>query len=363
MQLTTDAEWSGGGLGSPDLIVLGNVASIAPEQADELARLVEGGAGAMIFLGEQVADPSSYNQSLYRGGEGPLPAPLDVWSEEEVNGLLVEQGEAGPLDALLQINPTELERIKVRRFYQVQLPDETPPGVRVLARWNNAAASPAVLERVYGRGRLLLWTVTADRAWSDWPTEPSYVMAVLEAVKAIARADDTGQDGLAGDAIRRAVAEERTVTDAVVEAPAFDSPQPLKLEAAESAAGSATEATSPALPQSAVPQNAVPKNIVLAFSDTRRAGLYELSWKESPGGPSVAAYAVNPDRRETALARIEPEALKALWGSLPVEVISGAGGEEGIAVRGVEIWRNLALCLLGLMAFEACFATWAGRQR
>ena len=352
VQLTTDAEWSGGGLGSPDLIVLGNVASIATEQADELARLVAGGAGAMIFLGEQVADPIGYNQSLYRGGEGPLPAPLEIWSDEEVSGLLVEPGEAGPLDALLQLNPAVLERIKVRRFYQVQLPDETPPGVRVLARWNNAAASPAVLERVYGRGRLLLWTVTADRAWSDWPTEPSYVMAVREAAKAIARADDTGQDGLAGDAIRHQAAAERTVGDATVEAPGFDSPQPLKLETAE---GEAANAAAPAVAQA--------KNIVLAFPDTRRAGLYKLSWKESPGGPAAAAYAVNPDRRETALARIEPAALKALWGSLPVEVISGAAGEEGIAIRGVEIWRNLALCLLGLMAFEACFATWAGRQR
>lgn len=373
MQLTTDAEWSGGGLGRPDLIVLGNVASIAPEQADELARLVEGGAGAMIFLGEQVADPTSYNQTLYRGGAGPLPAALDVWSEEEASGLLVEQGEAGPLVTLLQLNPAVLERIKVRRFYQVQSPEVAPQGVRVVARWNNAAASPAVLERSFGRGRLMLWTVTADRAWSDWPTEPSYVMAIREAAKAIARADDTGQDGLAGDAIRHEVAAERTVTDATIEAPSFDAPQPLKLEspatgaAAISTTAAATTTTTDGAASdstaSAVPPNSGSQGIVLAFPETRRAGLYKLSWKESPGGPATALYAVNPDRRETDLARIEPDALKSLWGGLPVEVISGVSGNEAIAVRGVEIWRNLALGLLGLMAFEACFATWAGRQR
>ena len=31
------------------------------------------------------------------------------------------------------------------------------------------------------RGRVLLWTMTADKQWSDWPTEPSYVLAMREA--------------------------------------------------------------------------------------------------------------------------------------------------------------------------------------
>ena len=35
----------------------------------------------------------------------------------------------------------------------------------------------------------------------------------------------------------------------------------------------------------------------------------------------------------------------------------------GVSVRGQEIWRRLALGMRGLVVAEACFATWAGRQR
>ena len=60
--------------------------------------------------------------------------------------------------------------------------------VRVPApRWNNPARSPAVVERVVGDGRVLLWTTTADRAGNDWPIEPSFVLAVREAVRGTAR--------------------------------------------------------------------------------------------------------------------------------------------------------------------------------
>ena len=57
----------------------------------------------------------------------------------------------------------------------------------MLARWNNPSRSPAVIERTVGEGRVLLWTTTADRAGNDWPIEPSFVLAVREAVRGTAR--------------------------------------------------------------------------------------------------------------------------------------------------------------------------------
>ena len=73
---------------------------------------------------------------------------------------------------------------------------EEPSGdekVRVLARWNNPARSSAIIERIKGSGRVLLWTTTADRAGNDWPIEPSFVLAVREAVRGDGPADAAGQ--------------------------------------------------------------------------------------------------------------------------------------------------------------------------
>ena len=63
----------------------------------------------------------------------------------------------------------------------------------MLARWNNPARSPAIAERMLGEGRVLLWTTTADRAGNDWPIEPSFVLAVREAVRGSARPDPVRQ--------------------------------------------------------------------------------------------------------------------------------------------------------------------------
>ena len=75
----------------------------------------------------------------------------------------------------------------IRKWYQLAAAEQTE--LRVLARWNNAGTAPAVLEKKFGAGTVLLWTVSADRQWSDWPTDPSYVLAMRETAAGIARTD------------------------------------------------------------------------------------------------------------------------------------------------------------------------------
>jgi hypothetical protein len=73
---------------------------------------------------------------------------------------------------------------------------------------------------------------------------------------------------------------------------------------------------------------------------------------------------VNPATAESDLVRIEPEGLKSMWGAFQPEIIAAvARGDMPIAVRGKEIWRTLAMSLLGLLVVESCLATWTGRQR
>jgi hypothetical protein len=240
-----------------------------------------------------------------------------------------------------------LEQIRTRKIMAVQLPADQAATVRTLARWNNASSSPAALSKDWGSGRVLLWTVTADKEWSDWPTEPSYVLAVREAAKAIARADSIGRALTAGEKIQRLLPPGQQPTAPVIEVPGAEAPLALQIEHKhETVAG---------LEQ---PLKA------LTFSDTSRAGLYTLSWGNAQTGTQHDVFAVNPDRRESELARIPAAELKKLFGAIEPDVISAVSGSDmPIAVRGQEIWRSLAAVLLGLLAVEACFATWAGRQR
>jgi len=350
VEVMTDSEWASTPPTRPDLLVLANVAHLSADQADILQRLVEEGTGLMVFVGDQV-DPDNYNQLLFKGGSGLLPAALESISDSESMGVLVEAVEGSPLEAVGQLSPAALQRFKVHKTYEVRMPAGEVEGVRVLARWNNTAAAPAVVQKVVGNGQVLLWTTAADRNWSDWPTDSSYVLAVREAARAIARSTAPAHRFTAGDALRVDLPRTHQITAPAIGVPGGKEPKPLVMAGADSSTAAGPTAKSK-------PQRA------LTFSDTRRAGLYTMSWRDSVSGAMSELFAVNPDRRESELARYSLEEFKQLWGALEPEVISvGSGGDTSLVVRGQEIWRTLATTLMGLLIAEACFARWAGRQR
>jgi hypothetical protein len=351
VEIVTDAEWVASARADPDLIILANVANLAAAQTDLLRKLVDAGAGLMIFPGDQI-DPDNYNQQLFQEGRGLLPMALDAPVDEPVTGLLLEENSPSAVDALRQLSASVLERIKVNKHYRVRLPVDDDATVRVLARWNDASSSPALMEKRVGRGRVLFWTTTADKSWSDWPTDPSYVLAMRETAKAIARTSAGIHELTAGEALRRPVSGERRVQSPAIELPGGDQPRSMTVEAHDPPTTPGTAAGEPL------------REMNLAWTETFHAGLYRLNWQESPGGAASDLFAVNPDVRESDLTRITADDLKKRWRNVEPEVITAiVTADASIGIRGQEIWRTLAYWLAGMMGLESCFATWAGRQR
>ncbi len=379
-ELATDAELDDALAMHPDLMVLANVAALSAEQVTRLARLVREGMGLIVFLGDQV-DADLYNELLYAQGRGLLPASLEAIIDAEVNGLALEAENAGPLAGLAQLHPAQLERIRIRRYYEVRLPDRPAAGTRVLARWNNEEGSPACVYRPFGRGRVLLWTLPADRSWSDWPTEPSYVLCMLEAARAMARSVAGSHIFTAGTPLRHMLEPGVTAASPAVELPGAEAPTAMRIESGGRQVpnlppdkGGGGRSQSSAQDGQSLPlggsgqggqENDTAAAMLLAFDDTRRAGIYRLTWQATPGGAAADLYAVQPDGREGDLRPIAEEEVKALFGGTDrIEVITPqAGAPLMLAVQGKEIWRSLAACLLGLLLVESGLATWAGRQR
>lgn len=330
-----------------DVLVLANVAAPTPEQADRLARLVRGGMGLMIFTGSKL-DTGLYNDLLYREGDRVLPYRLKAQVDGEVHGLFVEPVRPSPIEKLLELKPSALERVAARQIMGVNEGSEPQAGpVRVLARWNDVGRSPAVVERVVGDGRVLLWTTTADRAGNDWPVEPSFVLAVREAVRGTARPTSLSNTVSAGERLNRVVRSSQQVSNVRVTPPGTGEPRAL----------------------TAVPVEERVKDdhgpaVAIDIPDTRRAGLYRLAWDEGPLGTQQDLFAANPDRRETRLDRIEPKELKALLLPLKVEYASARGdGIDAFSVTGQEVWHQAAWGLLALLILEPIVATWVGRSR
>ena len=155
----------------------------------------------MIFLGEQV-DPTAYNRVLFREGRGFMPAEIARYREEEAAGLILESFSDSPLAPLTKLKSQALSKIRPKRFAEVSVAADAGDAVRVLARWNDSRQSPAIVEKRIGEGRVLLWTITADKKWSDWPTDGSYVLAVRQAAMAIAAHSTDRDNVIAGQPLR-----------------------------------------------------------------------------------------------------------------------------------------------------------------
>ena len=332
-------------LETPDVLVLANVAAPTPEQATRLLKLVKEGMGLMIYTGSKV-DAGVYNDLLSRGSDKLLPARLKGVVDATIQGVIVELVRPSPIEKLLELKTSALERVAVRQIMAVDEPGDEDGKVRVLARWNDPNRSPAVIERIVGEGRVLLWTTTADRAGNDWPIEPSFVLAVREAVRGTARPTKLANTVTAGDPMRLVVRSNQQLANARVTPPGGGEPRALTpVPLAE-------------------PLDERGPAVTIDVPDTRQAGLYRITWDEGPLGTQQDAYAANPDPRESDLGRIAENDLKALLTPLAVEVASAKNNAADLfSPTGREVWHELAWGLLAVLIFESILATWVGRSR
>jgi hypothetical protein len=333
-----DTDWAGNRLQGADVLAIANVASFSPERIAAIERLVQDGMGVMIFAGEQV-DPVLYNQRLYREGAGMLPARLDKPIDEPVTGLVVEQLEQSPLSALSKIAPAALARIKARRFMAASVPAGKSEHVRVLARWNDPEGHPAVIEKRFGKGRVIFWTISANKQWSDWPIDPTYVLAVRSAAMSIARSEAHQDNLTAGQPIQFTLEEGQGATDAKVTAPGRETAETATIEKPEK------------LPS------------IIRATETAHAGSYMLNWKDGTGHAMQHLFCVNGDKAESDLTPLPDAELGGLLGNLRPLIVHYSTGQSALAHQGREIWRTFAMALLGLLAVETVLAVWVGREQ
>jgi hypothetical protein len=344
VEVVLDNDFVSQRLDPADVLVLANVAAPTPEQAERLGQMVKAGMGLLIFTGAKL-DIGLYNDLLFRADGPVLPMRLRSLLDENIRGLMVEPVHPSPVEKLLELKPSALERVSARQIMTVDEQGDSNL-VRVLARWNNPSRAPAVVERTLGEGRVLLWTTTADRAGTEWPIEPSFVLAVREAVRGAARPSSLANTITAGERMVRVVYSNHQVANARLSAPGGGEPRSLR----STPSNEESPDRGPAFE--------------IAVPDTRRAGVYRISWDEGPLGTQQDVYAANPDSRESALERIGTEEVKSILEPLAVEIITMKGNDANLfAPTGREIWRDFAAVLLVLLIVESVFATWVGRSR
>lgn len=170
-----------------DLILLLNVRAPDAEIASRIQGFVENGGGLFVAVGENV-DPDGWNESM-----GPLlPRRFHLVKTAAERGSDARPARFGQLDLqhpVLRIFAGAAQdgflAAKTWRYFLLQ-PGREGDGTHVLAAWDDGA--PALVEGALGKGRVLLYTSTVDRDWSDWPIQTSFLPTVQQAAGFLARA-------------------------------------------------------------------------------------------------------------------------------------------------------------------------------
>jgi len=311
-----------------DVVFLLDVRSLGAKAA-ELESFVEKGGGLFLSMGEEV-DPDRYDAELAR----LLPAPLHVVKTAAQRGAPGAAERAARFSDIAWDHPIfsiftgqareGLESVRTWRYMLLKPAERVKGGEareRVLLRYDDG--SPALVEGLRGRGRVLLYASTVDREWTDWTIRTSFLPAMQRFAAWLA-------GGL----------EERRDAPTVVYAS-----RPL-------AAGEGQRIAALVGPDGRDRTPPRPARGGRASFVPDRPGLWQVKVEEAGAvrlDPRLA-FAVLPDPRESDTTRLDPSELTAWFGGAVHAKVAGdrpAGGEG----RSVPLWS--LLLALAVAAFLA----------
>jgi len=178
-------------LASPDVIILADVATLAPEQAEGLRDWVDRGGMLVRFAGPRLAGSDIARESL-----DPL-LPVRLREGGRTVGGAMSWGEPKALRPFDEASP----------FYGLPIPGDVLVSSQVLAQPDPELASrtiaaladgtPLVTRARLGQGQVVLFHVTANAEWSSLPISGLFVQ-MLERLAISTRPVDLAAEDLAG---------------------------------------------------------------------------------------------------------------------------------------------------------------------
>lgn len=308
-----------------DAVFLLNVRGLGGK-AGELRDFVERGGGLFVSMGDRV-DPESYADEL----AGLLPVPLHVvkTAAERGPGAEARAARFGEVDlehpAMSIFTGEAREGLVGARFYRYALAKPGARGgqARVVASFDDGA--PALVEARRGQGRVLLFTSSVDRDWTDWPIRTSFLPVVQRFAAWLAGGLEERHELPTPVGVPRPVALEPGEALAGLAGPDGRERRGAELAGLVDDAGEGprVRATAPGL-----------WTPIVAAGGTERAA-------------PERAFAAYLDARESDTRRLAPEELTAWFGGEAVAQVEGRAGGE--VRRELPLWT--LLLVLGLAAF------------
>ena len=315
-------------LGDYSVIVLCNVEALSAQVRQGLHQFVTDGGGLIFFTGHQV-DAARYNNLFYGSDTPLLPAALGDPVQRPEDAPVALQTADGAHEALAVFGGDASDMLTRSRFYRYFSVAENGAGEAVVLL-SYEDGRPFLLERSLGRGRVLLFTSTADRDWTDLPTRIAYVPLV---------------HGLMGYAAQLSEAAQRPQVF-------LPGPTSVRMPGAQEDGSLAifTPDGKELLSRFASRDGAVEAPV----TEYTVPGIYRLN-----AAAESDYLAVNATRSESDFAKLQQSDLQKRW--QPMSVIlqeESALGEQadGVTLPGREMAGMLLLFLVAVLMVENVFA-------
>ena len=289
-------------------VFLADVPALDPPALERLREYVEAGGLLMVFPGKHT-NIAAWNDAGFPG------VPIKAIAEAE-DGKPIKVSWASPNTPVTASLPAEgLDQIAVKRLMRYDAAD----GAQVLATTDSG--DPFLIRRQIGRGKAYLFAVSSQVDFSNLPLTPVLLLTVHRAV--LAHRMQAGaplcQDAFTEVRLALPPGKHQVLTPGGKLLPVFP---------AEDTPGAAT------------------------FSQTEQPGVYRLIEGDAAPddiktAPVVAA--VNVPERESALERIDLDAIRSLLPGYPVRVIRANGSLHDVS-DGTEPQRAATTFPLALLA-------------
>lgn len=334
------------------VIVVANVYRVSDAAVDAMERFVREGGGVVFFLGDQV-DPEVYNNAWYRDGAGLFPIRLSEIKQrqEPYHWIMEDRLHAVTRGVARTGDPLGVGRIPFSNFIAADALDDPAneeladgglgDAPHVIARFDDDAASPAIVERRFGDGRSLVVTTSVDKEWGLWPDHPAYLPMLSEMIRYLARGESGTGGNTVGEPIQLAIDPATFQRDALLRTPSFPTEREYQLTAVPDEQGD---------------------GFSFRWDQTDEPGIYEIILALNEGGEQVRRVAVNPDPEEGDLASCDRSSLTKAAGDVPIEYVDGLDALSGLENEGrSELWRIfLVTATLLLMSEQFLAWRWGG---
>ena len=353
IDVATVSEFETVSLSQYSVIFLCNVDEASLERMGSLETWTREGGALVLMPGNRVR-AEAFNKAFYNEGKGLSPLKLGSMAGDPTMNRWVNfevDSQVHPaLQVIVDSDASSLGRVDVFSWWTSELNEDVAnKTVSVPLRLTDKDHSIAMVDRSWGTGDVIVFTIPGDGDWSMWPSSPTFAPVVIDLVDYLVGQVADAAAINPGESIQYPV--DVSVYDERV---ALRDPDNERVEAIARPADD-TEASR----QSVMYQ--------VSFDGVRKRGFHTLELKrkgDASGTIEPVLFATNLDARESDLTRMSSDSLEGDFFSDKINRVSMTQlGQQSVAGTNTEIWMPLLLLVFAVLMLEQFLGWFWGRGR